>query len=230
LATHSAYKSYYASYLQVVFGLSVAHAGYICNIYNIVSCTWAILISIVFKYTDTYKWAAVIGLPIQLLMTGLLIQFRQPGTHIALLVMVEVIWAMCAAMIVQIEQVAVMAAVPHENIATGLALLLMITSVGGSVGGAISGALWTNIVPKKLVEYLPANRTAETMKIYGDITVQLAYPFGSPERDAIIHAYTDAQKIMVIVGTVALVPCFIWVAMLKNNRLSEHKSRKGLQA
>jgi hypothetical protein len=49
-------------------------------------------------------------------MTGLLIKFRQPGTHIALLVMVEVIWAMCAAMIVQIEQVAVMAAVPHENI------------------------------------------------------------------------------------------------------------------
>jgi hypothetical protein len=163
-------------------------------------------------------------------MTGLLIKFRQPGTHIGLLIMVEVIWAMCAAMMVQIEQVAVMAAVPHENIATGLALLPMITSIGGSVGGAISGALWTNIVPKKLVEYLPADKKSEATKIYGDIVTQLSYPFHTPERQAIIRAYSDAQKVMVIVGTCALVPCFIWVAMLKNNRLSEHKSRKGLQA
>jgi hypothetical protein len=220
LANHSSYKSYYASYLQVVFGLSVARAGYICNIFNIVSCTWAVLISVAFKYTDTYKWGAIVALPIQILMTGLLIKFRQPGTHIGLLVMVEVIWAMCAAMMVQIEQVAVMAAVPHENVATGLALLLMITSIGGSVGGAISGALWTNIVPKKLAEYLPADKKGETIKIYGDIVVQLSYPWDSPERQAIVRAYGDAQKIMVIVGTCALVPCFLWVIMLKNYRLS----------
>lgn len=220
---------YYASYLQVVFQLSVAKAGYITNIFNIVSCTWAVIISLAFKYTDTYKWGALVAMPIQILMTGLLIHFRAPGTAIGLLVMVEVFAAMCGAMLVQIEQVAVMAAVPHEHMATGLALLAMITSVGGSVGQTISGALWTQMVPKKMAEYLPEESKAQAATIYASLVTQLALPWDSPERQAVVRAYSEAQKIMVIVGTCALLPCLIWVAMLKKYRMSEHKERKGLQ-
>jgi len=221
---------YYASYLQVVFQLSVAKSGYINNIFNIVSCTWAVIISIIFKYTDTYKWGALIAMPLQLLMTGLMIHLRAPGTAIALLVMVEVFGAMAGAMLVQIEQVAIMAAVPHENVATGLALLAMITSVGGSVGQTISGAIWTQMVPKKIVEYLPEQSKSLGALYYADLTTVLALNWDSPERQAVVRAYGDAQKIMVIVGTCALVPCFLWVVMLKNYRMSEHKVRKGLQA
>jgi len=224
------YKMYYSSYLQVVFGLSVAKAGYITNIFNLVSCTWAVAISFAFKYTDSYKWGAVVAMPIQVLMTGLLIKFREPGTHIALLVMVEVLSAMCGAMLVQIQQVAIMAAVPHENVAVGLALLSMITSIGGSIGQTVSAALWTNIVPGKIAEYLPADKKAQAALLYADLKVPLSFPMASPERQAVIRAYGDAQKLMVIVGTCALVPCFLWVYMLKNYRLSQHKERKGLMA
>jgi hypothetical protein len=224
------FKMYYSSYLQVVFGLSVAKAGYITNIFNLVSCTWAVAISVVFKITDTYKWAAIIAIPIQVLMSGLLVKFREPGTHLALLVMVEVFAAMCSAVLIQISQIAVMAAVPHQYIAVAIALLGMITAIGGSIGQAVSGALWTNIVPRKIAEYLPADKKGEAMGIYADIVVQLAYPMGSPERQAVVRAYGDAQKVMVIVGTCALVPCFLWVYMLKNYRLSEHQKRKGLVA
>ncbi|KAF1942370.1 siderophore iron transporter mirB [Clathrospora elynae] len=224
------YKMYYSSYLQVVFQLSIAKAGFITNIFNIVSCTWAVLISFAFKATDTYKWGAIIALPVQVTMTGLMIHFRRPGTPIGLLVMVEVINAMAVANLVQIEQVAIMAAVPHENVAVGLALLGMITAVGGAIGQSVSGAIWTQIVRKRMVEYLPEANKVQAAAIFGDIKLQLALPWGSPERDAIIRAYADAQKLMVIVGTCALVPCFLWVFMLKNYRMSEHKNRKGLQA
>ena len=66
--------------------------------------------------------------------------------------------------------------------------------------------------------------------IYGDIRNQLGLPWGSPEREAVIHAFGDAQRVMVLMGTIAFAPCFIWVAMLKNSRMSERKARKGLQA
>lgn len=224
------YKMYYGSYLQVVFGLSVAKAGYITNIFNIVSCTWAVIISYAYKKTDTYKWGAVVAMPVQLLMTGLLVKFREPGTHIALLVMIEVFAAMAGAMLVQIEQVAVMAAVPHENVAVGLALLAMITSVGGSIGQTISTAIWTNIVPTKIAEYLPADKKNLAPALYASLNTQVGYAWETPERQAVVRAYGDAQRLMVIVGTVALVPCFLWVYMLKNYRLSEHRERKGLQA
>ncbi|KAF2833780.1 siderophore iron transporter mirB [Ophiobolus disseminans] len=224
------YKMYYGSYLQVVFGLSVARAGYITNIFNLVSCTWAVFISFVFKYTDTYKWGAIIAMPIQVLMSGLLIHFRKPNTHIVLLVIVEVLNAMATAMLVQIELVAVMSAVPHQNMAVSIALLGMITSIGGAIGQTISTALWTNIVPRNIAEYLPDDKKQQAIGIYSDLVVQLGFPLGSPERQAIIRAFGDAQRLMVIVGTIALVPCFLWVYMLKNNRMSQHKERKGLMA
>lgn len=227
---YSSYKMYYSSYLQVVFRLSVARAGYITNIFNLVSCTWAVFISFAFRYTDTYKWGAIIAMPIQVLMAGLLIHFREPGTHLALLVMVEVFAAMCGAMLVQIEQVAVMAAVPHEHMAVGIALLMMITSFGGAIGQTIATAIWTNVVPKKIAEYLPLDKKHDATRLYSSITVQLEQPWASPERQAIFRAFGDAQKLMVIVGTCALVPCFVWVYMLKNYRLSQHKERKGLMA
>jgi hypothetical protein len=221
---------FYSSYLQVVFGLSIAKAGYIVNIFSIVSCCWAVIISIAFRYTDTYRWAAFIATPVQIFMAGLLIKFRERGTHVGLLVMVEVLYAMGGAVLVQIEQVAVMAAVPHENVATGLALLAMVTSVGGAVGQTISGAVWTNIVLNKLTHYLPADRKGEAAAIYADLNKQLSYPMGSVERTATIKAFGDAQKVMVIVATCALVPCLLWTAMLKNIRLSQHRRERGLHA
>lgn len=219
---------YYGSYLQVVFGLSVSKAGYITNIYNIVSCAWGVIFAFAIRYTDRYKWAAIVALPVQILMTGLMIHFRQPGTKIGLLVMIEVFNAMCGAMMVAVQQLAIMAAVPHENVAVGLALLAMITSIGGSVGQTISTAIWTQTVPKKIVEYLPEELKAQGPTIYASIVTQLGFAWDSPERQAVVRAYGDAQRLMVIVGTCALVPCILWVVMLKDYKLSERGTKKGL--
>ncbi|KAH6639773.1 major facilitator superfamily domain-containing protein [Boeremia exigua] len=222
------YKMYYASYLQVVFGLSVAKAGYITNIFNIVSCAWGVLFAFAIRHTDRYKWAAVAALPVQILMTGLMVHFRQPGTRIALLVLVEVLGAMCGAMMVAVEQLAVMAAVPHENVAVGLALLAMVTSIGGSVGQTVSAAIWTQTVPRKIAEYLPEELKGQAPALYASLVTQLAAPWESAERQAVVRAYGDAQRLMIIVGTCALVPCIVWVAMLNDYKLSERGTRKGL--
>lgn len=220
----------YSSYLQVVFRLSVSKAGYITNIFNIVSCTWAIVISFAMKYTDTFKWGALVAVPIQLLMTGMLIYLRTPGSSVAVLVVIEVLGAMASAMIYNVEQVAIMVAVPHREIAVSIALLNVITALGGAIGQAISATIWAQIVPHRLTKYLPEASPAEIARLYGDISAQLGAEWGSREREAIVHAFGDAQKIMVILGTCALVPCLAWALMLKNARMSDHKARRGLQA
>lgn len=43
---HSCYKLYFSSYLQVVYNVSVSKAGYIGNIFNIVTCTWAPIVGL----------------------------------------------------------------------------------------------------------------------------------------------------------------------------------------
>lgn len=220
----------YSSYLQVVFRLSVAKAGYITNIFNIVSCTWAIVISFAMKYTDTFKWGALIAVPVQLLATGMLIYLRTPGSNIAALVIIEVFGAMASAMLYNVEQVAIMVAVPHQEVAVSIALLNVITALGGAIGQAISATIWAQIVPQRIAKYLPQASSVEVARLYGDISVQLAAEWGSPEREAVVRAFGDAQKAMVILGTCALVPCLVWAAMLKNARMSDSKARRGLQA
>ncbi|MGC8200988.1 hypothetical protein, partial [Salmonella enterica] len=71
----------------------------------------------------------------------------------------------------------------------GLALLDLVTSVGGAIGQTISGAIWTNLMPQKLSLYLPDDLKADALTIYGDLTAQLSYEWGSPAREAIVQAY-----------------------------------------
>ncbi|CZS98016.1 related to siderophore iron transporter mirB [Rhynchosporium agropyri] len=222
------YKMYFSSYLQVVFQLSVSKAGYITNIFNIVSCTMGPIIALIIRRTDRFRWVLLAAFSVQVLMTALMIHFRQPSTQIALLVMVEVFAAICGAAFVLGEQLAAMNAVPHENVAVSLALLGMITSLGGSIGMAISGAIWTQTLPGKIEQYLPADMKNETMKIYASLVTQLSYEWDSPVRQAVVEAYGDTQRLMVITGLVTLLPCIIWIMMIKNFKLSEHKQNGGL--
>lgn len=161
-------------------------------------------------------------------MTGLMIHFRMPNTHIGFIIMCEVLGSFAAGTLVAVESIAVMASIPHRDVAVGLALLDLVTSVGGAIGQSISGAIWTNLMPDKLSRYLPAELQSEALAIYGDLVKQLSYPVGTPERTAIIQAYGETQKIMLIASVASLVPCFLWVALMKNHRLADKHQTKGV--
>ncbi|OLN94161.1 Siderophore iron transporter mirB 8 [Colletotrichum chlorophyti] len=222
------YKVQFSSYLQVVYNLSVSRAGFIANIYNIVSCAWAIPVGLLMRFSDRFKWIGLAAVPLQILATGLMIKFRMPDTNVGLVIMCEVLGALAGGTLVMVEQIAVMASVPHRDVAVGLALLAMVTSVGGAIGSTISGAIWTNLMPSKLAAYLPDELKGDALLIYGDITKQLAYEVGTPERDAIILAYSETQKIMIIASLVALAGPILWVSLMKNHRLSDKSQTRGV--
>ncbi|KAH6880516.1 major facilitator superfamily domain-containing protein [Thelonectria olida] len=222
------YKLQFSSYLQVVFNLSVSKAGYITNIYNIVSCGWGVIVGFLMRFTDRYKWLGYVMVPLQILTTGLMIRFRMPDTHIGLVIMCEVFGSMAGGTMVMIEQIAIMASVPHRDVAVGIAMLSLVTSVGGAIGQSISGAIWTNLMPSKLGKYLPDELKAEALLIYGDLTRQLAFEWGTPEREAIVKAYGETQKVMLIASLVALVGPILWIGLMKNHRLSERDQTKGM--
>lgn len=180
------------------------------------------------RYTDRYKWLGLAAIPIQILSTGLMIKFRMPDTNVGLVIMCEVLGAFAGGTIVMVEQIAVMASVPHRDVAIGIALLSLVTSVGGAIGASISGAIWTNLMPSKLESYLPDELKGEALLIYGDLTRQLGYEWGTPERDAIVLAYGETQKIMIIASLVALAGSVVWISLMKNHRLSEKSQTKGV--
>ncbi|XXH03770.1 hypothetical protein Hte_010176 [Hypoxylon texense] len=222
------WNSYFSSYLQVVYGLDISTAGYIGGIFDIVSATWLLGTGYLMRRTGRFRWLLQIAVPLYILFVGLLIYFRKPGTNIGYIVMCEILTAIAGGTIIICEQVGVMAASEHNDVAAVLALLSLFGNVGGAVGNSISGAIWTNTLPDSLQRLLPDEAKADWEDIYDSLDVQLSYPIGSDVRSAIIEAYAQTQTYMIIAGTVIMALSLIWVMMIKNIRLNEIQQTKGV--
>lgn len=158
-----------------------------------------------------------------ILFSGLMIHFRTPGTPIGLVVMCEVFTSLAGGTLAQVELCAILSSTVHGDVAVSLALLALMTSVGGAVGQTVSGAIWTNTLPSRLREYLPEELKNQTATIYGDLNTQLGYAWGSPAREAIVKAYGETQKYMLIASVAVSVGSLIWVLLMKNVSVKSNK-------
>jgi MFS family permease len=222
------WDSYFSSFLQVVNGLSVTQASYVGNIYTIGSCLFSLVVGVVIRWSGRFKWIALyFGVPITILGVGLMINFRQPDTHIGYIIMCQVFIAFSGGALVICEQMAVMAAASHQHIAVVLAVEAMFSNVGGAIGSTVAAAIWTGVFPKSLARHLPAESLPDLAEIYDSLTVQLSYPIGSATRDAINVAYGEAQKNMLIAATAILVAAIGAVAVWRDLNVKDFKQVRG---
>ncbi|KAI5290073.1 hypothetical protein KEM54_002512 [Ascosphaera aggregata] len=182
----------------------------------------------VIERTGRYKWLSLIAVPLEALGTGLLVYFRRPGTNdIGYLVMCQIFIGAGGAVISICTDIAMMAVVPHEDVATVLAFQHVFGSIGASMGSSIAGAIWTNLMPGKIRKYLPDDLKSQWQEIYGDMTKQIAFPRGSAAREGIIRAYGDVQRILCITGVCFIPLIFITMAFWKNVNLNKIRQTTG---
>lgn len=217
------------SILQVVNNLSVTNASYIVSAYTVGGFLFAILIGWILSYTGNFKATTLYGaLPFATLGTGLMIFFRRPDQSIGYIVMSQLILAVGSGSIMITAEIAILAAVSEQQyFAVAIALVSMCSSIGQAVGLTVSSAIWQDVIPRKLAEYLPAEDLPNLPIIAADIVTQLSFPVGSPTRLAIQHAYGDAHRLLFIAGTAAWVLGFIGTAMWKNINIKNIKQTKG---
>lgn len=221
------YASYLSSFLQVVYELDVATAGYIANTFSAVSFVFLFLAGWLIRITGRFKWLLWFCIPLYILGLGLMIHFRQPGGYIGYIVMCEIFFSVAGSIFILCVQLAVLASVDHQHVAAVLALLFVMGSIGDSIGSAISGAIWTNTFLPELERRLPETAADDLNLIYESLTEQLSYMVGSPERDAINQAYGYAQTRMLAAGTAFMVLGFIWVGMMRNLNVKTMTQTKG---
>ncbi|KZF26214.1 MFS general substrate transporter [Xylona heveae TC161] len=218
---------YFYSYIQVVFQMNIRDSGYILNIYSIGSCFWAPIVGLLIRWSGRFKWLAIAAIPVETLGTALLIYFRHPGVNVGYIVMCQIFNAFAGGTLVMCMQIAVMAAVPHNEIAVVSALLGLFSSIGGAIGQSISGAIWTNLMPRELAKYLPADAQDQLADIYASLPVQLSYPWGSPIRHAIVQAYGEVMRKLMIAGSCFMPLAFISVLVWKNINVKNIEQTKG---
>ena len=209
------WNSYFSSFLQVVNDLSVTDASYVVQTYTVGTVLSSLAVGLLIHYTGRYKPVCLyFGIPLSILGLGLMINFRRPDGYIGYIVMCQIFISFAAGTIIICDEIAIMAAASHQHIAVVLAVLGVFGNIGGAIGLTISAAIWQDVFPKKLAEYLPASKLPNLLNIYEDITAQLSYAVGSPGRIAIQHAYGDAQKMILIAGTaiwaVGVVAVMLW--------------------
>ncbi|KAI0517343.1 major facilitator superfamily domain-containing protein [Xylaria bambusicola] len=222
------WNNYFTSFLQVVNNLGIAEAGYINNTFNVVSGLLLLLTGYLIRRTGRFKWLLYIGVPLYIFALGLMIYFRRPNQSVGYLVFCEVLISIGGSVFIIVEQLAILAAVDHQHVASALSLLYVVGTVGGSLGATISGAIWTNTFEKALESYLPESSLENLVDIYGDLETQLSYPVGSATRLAIQKAYGYAQTRMLAAGTGVMGLGLIWMLLIRNIDVRKVTQVKGM--
>lgn len=226
--SYYSWNAYFTSYLQVVNDLSVKTAGYVVGVYTIISTVAAIIVGAYIRKSGHFKAVtAYVGVPLSIFGVGLMIHFREPDQNVGYIVMCLIFLSFGAGIIVITDEIAAISTCAHQNIAAIIAVDSMFSGIGGAIGLSISAAIWTDQLPKKLLEYLPADQVENLEYIYADLTTQLSYPVGSEGRLAIQHAYGDVQKLLLITGTAFWVIGVVAVAFWRNVDVSTFKQVKG---
>ena len=109
------------------------------------------------KYGHIKHYALLIGLPLTLLETGLEINFRSEDNEIGYVIMCQIFIAVGGGTIHVLSQVVIMAAASQDHFPSVFAVLGIVVQIGKSVGGTVSTAIWTDMLPKRLAEYLPSS-------------------------------------------------------------------------
>lgn len=224
-----AWNAYFGSYLQVVHRLSITNANYVLNSYALTSAVFAPFIGWFIAYTGNLKWTAYAGVPIMLLGTALIIPLRAPDSNPGVIAFTQILVGLGAGLFSTTSQVAVMAPVTHQYIATTSALQGMFGGVGAGIGYAIAGALWNNVLPQQLEKRLPESAKADAHTIFGDIVLQMSFADGSPERKAIIDSYAHVMRLMVISGACVMPLCLLSIFIWRNINVRKLEEEKGKQ-
>lgn len=222
------WANYFTSFLQVVNDLSVAEAGYVSHTFDVVSGVLLLMVGFAVRKTGRFKWLLYIAVPLYIFTQGLMIYFRRPNQSVGYLVMCQVFISVGGSIFIIVEQLAILAAVDHQHVASVLALLNVVGTVGDAMGATISGAIWTNTFLGALGRNLPASAMEAIEDIYEDLDTQLSYAVGSEARLAIQQSYGYAQTRMLAAGVGVMALALIWMLMIRNIDLKKVPQVKGM--
>ncbi|KAJ5111024.1 hypothetical protein N7532_001559 [Penicillium argentinense] len=221
------WNGYFTSFLRVVNDITIAESGYVANTFDVVSGVLLLGVGFLIRRTGRFKWLLYIAVPLYIFAQGLMIYFRRPNQSVGYLVMCQVFISIGGAVFIICEQLAILAAVDHQHVATVLALLNVVGTVGDAAGSTICGVIWQATFKKALQNYLPQSAMDNFDLIYDDVETQVLYAPGSPTRLAIQKAYGYAQTRMLAAGTSIMVLAVPWTMMIRNIDLKAVQQVKG---
>ncbi|CAE6422239.1 unnamed protein product [Rhizoctonia solani] len=209
--------------LAVSFDESVTSATRITSLYSFTSVLVGAAAGLLIRKIRYIKPFVVVGTLVFILAMGLLIKFRDGSAGTPGMIGAQVVLGFGGGLFPYPTQALVQAASSHEQMATMTALYLSFYQIGSALGNAISTAIWTQTLPKKLAQHL-GDATAAASAYASPLTYIASYPVGTPERTAMIAAYSEVQRYLAITGLCFSVIVFVASLFLRNYKVDERQS------
>ncbi|KAJ9115780.1 hypothetical protein QFC24_006888 [Naganishia onofrii] len=214
--------------LIVAFNQSVKSATRITSLYSFASVITGTLLGLVVYKVRRLKPFIIFGCCLFMVAFGLLIHYRGglSGSSKAGIIGAEIVLGIAGGCFSYPTQASVQVETRHEHLAVVTGLYLATYNIGSALGSCVSGAIWSQELPKQIEKAIGGNSTLAA-EIYGSpYTWIITNPVGTPDRDAVNHAYQHVQRILCIVGICLCVPLIAFSLLLKNPRLTGDQSLK----
>ncbi|CAD6917951.1 unnamed protein product [Tilletia controversa] len=213
------------SFVFIVHDWTLADAGYFSNTQSLCLTVFGIAAGFVSVWTRRFKWQMFVGACVRTLGIGLMIHFRSLAATNVQLVWPQVLQGLGGGILGVILQVSAQVSVPHQDVATVTAFVLLAAEVGGAVGSAIVGALQVEYLPSRFDFYLPnVDPEVRTNLLGSPFVCTSVYPLGSEIRTGFSRAYTDFVHRLLIIGIVVSVVPIILSALITDRKLSDSQN------
>ncbi|ODN79379.1 hypothetical protein L202_03381 [Cryptococcus amylolentus CBS 6039] len=218
-------SGYLYTFLLVAADQSVLSATRITSFPTVAGTVTAMIGALLSSRFRMLKPIIILGFVMELLSMGLMIRYRRSTNSQGELAVVQLLRGAANGFIPYPTQALIQAAAPHEHLAAITAGWLVVYYLAGGIGSAIGGAMWTNIVPNKLQNYLNGDDALITAAYGNPIGYATKYAVGTFERDALVRAQDEAQRTIVIVGTcISVLSLLTSLFLIDNLRLPDTQS------
>ncbi|WVQ84554.1 hypothetical protein IAT38_006708 [Cryptococcus sp. DSM 104549] len=184
-------NTYFFSYITVIKPWSTYTQTIFVGITTMGLCLVGPIVGLIQRRTHRYKTLMVFGNSCRLIAYGILVVAgsNTMTQDTARLTVAQLMFCLSSFSVVGVR-VGSQASVPHEDMASVIAIISLWSTLGSSIGGAIAAAIWTDMMPSELARQLPTLPAATITKLYGSITVITKYAYDDPVRQGCIRAYS----------------------------------------
>lgn len=215
--------SYLFTVLRVAVDLSIDDATIISSVASFVGTAAGFFFGLFVVYAKRLKGFIIAGTCIWLISLGILLHFRSGTDARSGIIAGLCLLGLGTTFFTYPVNVSMQSSVNHEHMAVVTALGYSFYRVGSAVGSAISGAIWTNTLYSKILKYMQ-DPTLAADAFSAPLTFIVTYSWGTPEREAIAHAYRDLQFVLILVALCLCIPLIACAFFLRDHRLGDVQS------
>ena len=198
---------YFSSYIYIIKDWTNFEWTVFLNSTTLALCFFGPIGGLIHRITHRYKSLMVVGAVIKLVGYAILMtSMGRSTTSTAALATSQVFLGLGAFTVIG-ARVGSQASVPHEDLASVIALISLWSTIGSSIGSTIASSVWqANMKNNMRAELGPDVSDALISKIYGSIKkLRTDYAWDDPIREGAIRAYQKTNGLIYIAAIIIAV-------------------------